>query len=694
MIKQINQLQQLQQLFQNKQLYCYGAGFYLSFLLEKLKQNQIPYEQQIKGIMVGNKNGNPDSFCGIPVVQWNDVENLDGTEIILTLGQRFFTEIENTFAGQEVTLYAVDYNLFEQIPYEEVYASIEPFVEQFKRTRSPESNDSMKKCAWVCWWQGEESAPDIVKACMESQRYFLPKDVEYVVITQQNYNKYIEIPDYIMDKVKKGYITLTTLSDMIRVSLLYQYGGLWMDSTLLLTDYVPEEVFTYPVYTRMIPEKQFYTDTVWAGWFMAARAGNRLFAFVRDAFYYYYQYHDTIQYYLTIDYFVAIACNTFPEVLQQFKNIPFNNENALELTKHLKEPYREENYNFYCRKAYIQKLTYKLSFDNDEEKEESIYNRIIKQAKERNEKMSTQNDNAVIIYGAGFRGGRYFLTLAENNIHVEAFCDRDADNIPLYFGCSVYTMKQAVERFPKLAFVVALDNESAREQVTNELKGMGIEVYHTLAEFFQGEIQEKVNTVICGSKATFQIAPQFFPKDRKPLIYSFGIGFDDSYERELAQKYGAEVYAFDPSPEVIDSMKREVLPEGMQYFPWGLSDQDIEKEFFLPSSGQDYSEFFASWTGGEKIKMQCYRLKTIVEKFGHTHLDLLKMDIEGSEFMALPDIFASKVQFDQLCIETHSRIFADSAIKMRELRKLINDHGYVLISNGVQEQTYIRKDLL
>ena len=37
---------------------------------------------------------------------------------------------------------------------------------------------------------------------------------------------------------------------------------------------------------------------------------------------------------------------------------------------------------------------------------------------------------SVIIYGAGFRGGRNFLALAEENIHVEAFCDRDAAKIP------------------------------------------------------------------------------------------------------------------------------------------------------------------------------------------------------------------------------------------------------------------------
>ncbi len=52
-----------------------------------------------------------------------------------------------------------------------------------------------------------------------------------------------------------------------------------------------------------------------------------------------------------------------------------------------------------------------------------------------------------------------------------------------------------------------------------------------------------------------------------------------------------------------------------------------------------------------------------MKKLGHKQIDLLKMDIEGSEFMALPDILNSKIIFDQLCIETHPRIFPDSVEK-------------------------------
>ena len=303
-----------------------------------------------------------------------------------------------------------------------------------------------------------------------------------------------------------------------------------------------------------------------------------------------------------------------------------------------------------------------------------------------------KRNKPVIIYGAGFRGGRNFLALAEENVHVEVFCDRDADNIPLYFGCEVLTFEEAVKKYPDLPYIVSIDNENACREVVENLKRNGIETYACFEEFFQGLRDTNIETVRCGTKASFQIIPSLLEKKNDLRAYCFGIGFDFSFELELAQRYGMEVYAFDPSPEVIEDMKSRMLPQKLNYYPYGLSNEDALKSFYLPSSGQDYSEFFTPWTESRQIQMQVYKLSSLMKKFGHERLDLLKMDIEGSEFMVLPEIFASGVVFDQLCIETHTRIFPDSVERMRGVKELLNENGYLLVSNGRQEQTYIHKD--
>lgn len=166
----------------------------------------------------------------------------------------------------------------------------------------------------------------------------------------------------------------------------------------------------------------------------------------------------------------------------------------------------------------------------------------------------------VIIYGAGFRGGRNFIALAEENVHVEAFCDRDAEHIPLYYGCNVLTRDEAIEKYPSLPFLLSVDDEEARRQIAEDLRTLGIEVYESFEEFFQGQNDYEIEHVYCGKAVGFQVVPSLLEGREHLTAYSFGIGFDYSFELELAEKYGMEVYAFDPSPEVVKEMESKKLP--------------------------------------------------------------------------------------------------------------------------------------
>lgn len=86
---------------------------------------------------------------------------------------------------------------------------------------------------WVCWWQGKENMPDIVKACYNSiQKHACNHPV--ILITEENFRNYIDMPEYIINKQKEGYIDITHFSDILRMMLLTKHGGIWMDSTLLI----------------------------------------------------------------------------------------------------------------------------------------------------------------------------------------------------------------------------------------------------------------------------------------------------------------------------------------------------------------------------------------------------------------------------------------------------------------------------
>ena len=117
------------------------------------------------------------------------------------------------------------------------------------------------------------------------------------------------------------------------------------------------------------------SHAMWAGWFLYAKQGNILFQFLSEAFFYYFSRYDKLIHYLTVDYFIAIACNQFPEVESQLRSIPYNNERALELGKHLIEMYEKDKFEFYTKDTFVQKLSYKI--DQVGWKEDSIYTYLL-----------------------------------------------------------------------------------------------------------------------------------------------------------------------------------------------------------------------------------------------------------------------------------------------------------------------------
>lgn len=88
---------------------------------------------------------------------------------------------------------------------------------------------------WTMWLQGEINAPLLIKKCIDSIRKKC-KDKKVVVLDEKNLCDFIDIPNYIREKYNKGYITRTHFSDIVRLLILYKYGGCWLDSTVFLSD--------------------------------------------------------------------------------------------------------------------------------------------------------------------------------------------------------------------------------------------------------------------------------------------------------------------------------------------------------------------------------------------------------------------------------------------------------------------------
>jgi len=77
---------------------------------------------------------------------------------------------------------------------------------------------------WMLWWQGIDSAPDVVKLCVRSVKAH-KGNRPLILLDESNYEKYVRVPSYYKELYTNGKISRTQFSDILRLNLLYKRGG-------------------------------------------------------------------------------------------------------------------------------------------------------------------------------------------------------------------------------------------------------------------------------------------------------------------------------------------------------------------------------------------------------------------------------------------------------------------------------------
>lgn len=186
----------------------------------------------------------------------------------------------------------------------------------------------------------------------------------------------------------------------------------------------------------------------------------------------------------------------------------------------------------------------------------------------------------------------------------------------------------------------------------------------------------------------------------KSVVYSGGVGSDISFDLELIRHFGATVHAFDPTPHVIDWIAKQKLPEAFVFHEYGITDNDGECQLYLadgPPSVDSHSVIAKPDADPTSITVPMKSMSTIMQTLGHTHIDILKMDVEGSEWSIIPDIISRGVEVYQLLVEFHHLEFRNAGIRpTKECLQLLKDNAYRLfsVSEKGQEYSFIREDIL
>lgn len=159
-----------------------------------------------------------------------------------------------------------------------------------------------------------------------------------------------------------GGISIANYSDVIRMALLYQYGGYWIDSTVLLLDGWDKDYSNLPFFS--IKNHLTYIDGAvsrfrFATFFMYSKKNNTFFLLIRDFLYAYWKRQNRTIDYMLIDYVMLLICQHNKEFQKMLDQVPYTNENVHTLRNHMGEEYTPESFMELTKNTQIFKLTYK-----------------------------------------------------------------------------------------------------------------------------------------------------------------------------------------------------------------------------------------------------------------------------------------------------------------------------------------------
>lgn len=226
---------------------------------------------------------------------------------------------------------------------------------------------------WVLWWQGLENAPVIVQRCVESIQKNAGKH-PFHLLSKDNLSEYIQLPDFIKQKVDSGAITLTHLSDIIRMALLAKYGGFWIDSTVYVTK--PIMGYDLPFYSiRQHDSNPRYVDNGngWTAYFIATCPNSIVAETIYNFFLAYWRTHDVLIDYYLVDYAITLCKLHIPKMKQWLDSIPYDSDRVNDMRLNLNSRYTKDLWDKLMDNRYN-----KLGWRYPTFKTNSIGNQIVK----------------------------------------------------------------------------------------------------------------------------------------------------------------------------------------------------------------------------------------------------------------------------------------------------------------------------
>lgn len=199
-----------------------------------------------------------------------------------------------------------------------------------------------------------------------------------------------------------------------------------------------------------------------------------------------------------------------------------------------------------------------------------------------------------------------------------------------------------------------LRNQQARQSIVESRVISPNQFWYAIEPTWSCVNERRIGTHGDGGKYICDIASLKTPRKERCVIYSFGSAGQDDFERALAELTTCQIHIFDPTPGIKHDMELRVKAYGANFYSIGLGGASHE------------INLKGVWEAVHQYDLNIMSLPEIMDELNHTKIDILKVDIEGSEFDAFGTALnGCKLNIDLVLIEVH-------VVGTEAMRKIFN----------------------
>jgi FkbM family methyltransferase len=217
------------------------------------------------------------------------------------------------------------------------------------------------------------------------------------------------------------------------------------------------------------------------------------------------------------------------------------------------------------------------------------------------------------------------------------------------------------------------------------------------------------NLIKLGTNYGGWLIPENCDLNEDSIIYSGGVGEDVSFDVLLNAKYNCNIFLIDPTAKALKHYyELKEFYSNNKPFTGGIQKDYYEKiSNIKPNFDKLYYENIGLWDKQDTLKfykqnnpnhvsqsiienmfgnnydvIQVDTISSIMKKYNHTKIDLLKLDIEGAEIKVLENMLEQKIFPKYLCIEFDLKLkHKDYNNDTEKLIYKLQNHGYKILVN-------------